>query len=114
MGEADTLHGNPRTGQRLADHGKFAAQERVAALYETHREAIYRFLLMRGLEPSTAQDVAQDTFIQLFLSLSNGTVIESERAWLFSVAARSAVNHWRREGRSSSVPLDAAPEIAGI
>lgn len=96
----------------MADAGILTAQDRVAALYEAHREAIYRFLLTRGLEPATAQELAQDAFVHLFVSLSNGAMIESERAWLYSVAAKRAVDHWRREGRRISAPLDDVPEIA--
>ena len=112
MSGTDTSHGNSRSDQRIADHGTLVIQERVSALYETHREAIYYFLLKRRLEPSAAQDLAQDVFVQLFIALSHGTKIESERAWLYGVAAKSAVNHWRRKVRERSIALDTVPEIA--
>src|ERR1022692_3420958 len=44
-------------------------QERVVALYEAHRDGIYRFLVGHGLNPATAQDVTQDVFVDLFVAL---------------------------------------------
>ncbi|MDE1162281.1 MAG: sigma-70 family RNA polymerase sigma factor [Acidobacteriaceae bacterium] len=85
--------------------------ERVSVLYEAHRLAIYRFLVGQGLDPRTAQDVTQDVFVKLFTAVDRGMMIQSEQAWLYSVASKSAVDYWRREGRSMWVELDAAPAI---
>ena len=86
-----------------------SVRERVTSLYESYREAIYRFLINHGLPPATAQDLAQDVFVRLFVALSEGGVIESEKAWLYGVAAKVAVNFWRREGRPMWVELDGSP-----
>lgn len=99
----------PRQGAQL---NSSAIKSRVAALYEEHRDEIYRFLVGQGLEPAKAQDLAQDVFVDLFVSLMKGSRITSERAWLFTVAARVAVDHWRREGRCIWIELDSSPAIA--
>jgi RNA polymerase sigma-70 factor (ECF subfamily) len=82
--------------------------ERVSALYETHRDGIYRFLVAHGLSPAVAQEVTQDVFLKLFVALRRGQEILAEQGWLYGVAARSAVDYWRREGRSAWVELDLA------
>lgn len=88
------------------------AGERAAALFETHREKIYGFLVGQGLDPAEAQELTQDAFFRLFVALRKGSEIESEQAWLFRVASKLAVDYWRREGRPMWVELDSMPAIA--
>jgi RNA polymerase sigma-70 factor, ECF subfamily len=72
-------------------------QARVSGLYEIYRDDIYRFLQGQGLNPSIAQEMTQDVFVDLFVAMRNGTLINSERAWLYTVASRAVADHWRRE-----------------
>jgi len=86
---------------------------RVTSLYEEHRDRIYRFLVSQSLPPSIAQEVAQDVFVKLFIALQRGSEIASERSWLYSVAAKSAVDYWRREGKPVWVEFDPGSPLAG-
>jgi RNA polymerase sigma-70 factor, ECF subfamily len=81
-------------------------QERVIAIYEAHRESIYRFLVGHGLERAVAQEVTQDVFVDLFVALEKGIQVNSEEAWLYTVAGRAAVDYWRRERRPIWVEID--------
>ena len=81
-------------------------QERVIAIYETHRENIYRFLVGHGLESAVAQEITQDVFVDLFIALEKGADVSSEEGWLYTVAGRAAVDYWRRERRPVWVDLD--------
>jgi RNA polymerase sigma-70 factor (ECF subfamily) len=85
------------------------AHTRVSALYAAHRDGIYRFLVAQALSPAAAQDVTQDVFLDLFVALQKGTQMNSERAWLYAVAARAAVDHWRRERPTMWAELDCNP-----
>jgi RNA polymerase sigma-70 factor (ECF subfamily) len=80
--------------------------ERVTALYEAHRDGIYRFLVAQGISPAVAQEVTQDVFVKLFIALRDGVEILSEQGWLYGVAAKSAVSHWRRERAPVWVEMD--------
>jgi RNA polymerase sigma-70 factor (ECF subfamily) len=80
--------------------------QRVAELYETHRNGIYRFLVGQGLNPAVAQEVTQDVFVDLFLALQKGTSLQSEQRWLYVVAGRAAVDYWRHERGAVWVELD--------
>lgn len=82
---------------------------RVSALYKTHRDGIYRFLVCQGLKQTVAQEVTQDIFVDLFVTLEKGTQIKSEQAWLYTVAGRAAVDYWRRERRQTRVDFDSEP-----
>ena len=81
-------------------------RERIVALYEAHRDGIYRFLVGHGLSPAEAQEVTQDIFVDLFVAMERGTAVNSERGWLYAVAGRAAVDHWRRKSRVTQVELD--------
>lgn len=85
---------------------------RVGALYETYRDGIYRFLVAHGLNQTVAQEVTQDIFVDLFVTLEKGTQIKSERAWLYTVAGRAVVDYWRRERRQMRVDFDSEPTAA--
>jgi RNA polymerase sigma-70 factor (ECF subfamily) len=94
--------------------GTAGFQERVATLYETHREGIYRFLVGHGLSPGEAQEVTQDVFVDLFVALEKGTTVKSEQGWLYAVAGRAAVDYWRRGHRPDRVELDLESPAANI
>jgi RNA polymerase sigma factor (sigma-70 family) len=112
MANIKTLDSRAQAGNESAMRESLSAAERVAALYQAHREEVYRFVVGQGLDPATAQDVAQEVFVRLFAALNKGTRLVSEQAWLYSVAAKLVVDYWRREGRSMWVELDslAAPD----
>jgi RNA polymerase sigma-70 factor (ECF subfamily) len=86
--------------------------ERVAQVYLTHREEIFRFLVAQGLSTANAQDVAQEIFLKLLVTLRDGGEVVSEQAWLYRVAANRAVDYWRRERRFVRVELDARSPLA--
>jgi RNA polymerase sigma-70 factor (ECF subfamily) len=81
--------------------------ERVGQLFVAYREEIYRFLTGQGLPTSVAQDVTQDVFLKLLLTLRDGHIVRSEQAWLYRVAANRAIDYWRGERRWLAVELDA-------
>ncbi len=112
MSDADTFEATIQPGRESAMTVNPTMDERVAALYETHREKIYGFLVGQGLGPAKAQELTQDAFVKLFVALTKGGEIESEQAWLYKVAAKLAVDYWRREGRPMWVELDSVPAMA--
>ena len=71
-------------------------EEFVCRAYEEHRASIYRHMIAIGLEPQSAQDLAQETFLSLFEALLKGQRIDKLRPWLFTVASRLAVRHLER------------------
>jgi RNA polymerase sigma-70 factor (ECF subfamily) len=68
-------------------------EEFVCRAYEEHRGAIYRHMIALGLDPCSAQDLTQETFLSLFESLSKAQRIQRLRPWLFAVASRLGVKH---------------------
>jgi RNA polymerase sigma-70 factor (ECF subfamily) len=74
-----------------------SVDERVEEIYVAERDNIYSYLLYRGVSPQRAQELAQDTFLKLYLKMSKGEVVENPRAWLYRVAHRFALRHHQRD-----------------
>ena len=89
--------------------------EVVCRTYETERLAIYRYLVSLRLPPSVAQEITQDVFLKLYVTLQDGTEIRAPRAWLFTVATRMFLN-WRRDEHVADAVSgdDAARALDGL
>ncbi|HXJ39610.1 MAG TPA: sigma-70 family RNA polymerase sigma factor [Bryobacteraceae bacterium] len=83
-------------------------QERVEQIYEAERENIYSYLLYFGLPAARAQELAQDSFLKLYLKMEKGDPIENPRAWLYRVAHNLALRSWRREPQFDEMEPDFA------
>lgn len=70
-------------------------QERAARAYESHRDDVYKFLLVAGLSPDLAQESVQEAFLKLFAAYTNGEQIENPRAWAYRVAYHFAIKSMR-------------------
>jgi RNA polymerase sigma-70 factor, ECF subfamily len=71
------------------------ARELVGRAYRENRQAIYCYLVALGTNPAEAQDLAQETFLKLYVAIRKGQRIENSRAWLFTVASNLALNQHR-------------------
>lgn len=69
-------------------------EQRVSLFYEQTRNDVYRYLVVRGVDPGPAQDFTQEAFLRLYQALIAGTAIRSPRAWVFAVAHNLAES-WR-------------------
>lgn len=79
-----------------------------------HGDAVYRLALCRLQNLDDAQDVFQDTFLQLFLE-EHALQWENERlkAWLLRVAINKCIDIGRRRKSHGCISLDEIPEYAG-
>jgi RNA polymerase sigma-70 factor, ECF subfamily len=83
--------------------------ERVEQIYEAEREHIYSYLLCFGVPAQRAQELAQDSFLKLYIKMSKGESIENPRAWLYRVAHNSALRFHRREPAFDALDSSAEP-----
>ena len=60
--------------------------DRVVAVYEDAREDVYRYALTLGLSTGQAQEVAQEVFLRLYVTMRDGEDIQNVRGWVFRVA----------------------------
>ncbi len=74
---------------------------------------VHRFIAVRVQHPQTAEDLTSDTFLkaQRGWPPRNAAQPEGVMAWLFKIAQRCIVDHYRAAGRRPVVSLD--DEFAG-
>jgi RNA polymerase sigma-70 factor (ECF subfamily) len=87
---------------REASKGDMVAFE---ALVRRRREGLVRFLASFSGNTSDAEDLAQETFLRAFRSLSRYDPRKPFLTWLFVIARRLAINFKRNRSRRGESPL---------
>lgn len=73
-----------------------AARE-TEELFAENRDSLVRYLRHHLGDASSAEDIAQESFIRYFQARSNGEDILQPRAWLYRVAHNLVVDHGRKK-----------------
>ena len=106
---------------RFGEREEVAAMEALAGgddsalngLMNAWSQRVTAMLYRMTGNPSVAADLAQETFVRLYLGRARFRPGNSARpfsTWLFGIAANLARNHFRWRGRHPESPLDAANE----
>lgn len=77
-------------------------------LVERYRRELLNFLVRFTGDPSLAEDVFQETFLQLHLAAATFDPGRRLKPWLFTIAANKARDAMRSRQRRQAAPLDAA------
>lgn len=78
-----------------------------AALMERYRKELYNFLVRFTGDQALAEDVFQETFLQLHISAAAFDPTRRLKPWLFTIAANKARDAMRSRWRRQAAPLDA-------
>jgi RNA polymerase sigma-70 factor, ECF subfamily len=84
--------------------------ERVDALFREAREDVYYYVLTLGLAPAQAQEVTQEVFLRLFVTMRGGEDVLNPRAWVFRVAHNLGLKVKAKERHSQEF----TPELESI
>lgn len=76
-----------------------------AALIERYGRELYPFLVRYVRDAALAEDVIQETFMQVHLSAASFDPQRRFRPWLFTIAVNKARDHLRSRSRKREVPL---------
>jgi RNA polymerase sigma factor (sigma-70 family) len=77
-------------------------------LLEEHRTDVYRFLVA-SVGRQAADDCFQETFLSALRAYPRLRDATNLRGWLFTIATRKALDHWRGE-RRRPLPVEHLPE----
>lgn len=72
--------------------GTVKLEQKVTKLFEALREPVYHYLMAVFGNPSDAEDITQEAFLQLYRTLYAGHSIDNVRFWIFRVAHNLAIN----------------------
>lgn len=90
--------------------GEPAAWNELIARFEGR---LLRYVSRRTPDRAAAEDVVQETFIGLLVSLPNFDRRQPLESYLFSIAAHKLVDRLRRDGRRPALPLAAGAGSQG-
>lgn len=76
-------------------------------LVRRHTRELYQFVLRFTGDSVAAEDVVQETFLQVYSSAQTFDPHRRFKPWLFTIAANKARDALRRRNRRHEVPLDA-------
>ena len=106
---------SPDQGQAAGDEADLirAAQAgdrpAFAVLIERYWDRLYRWLCRLTRDPTSAEDITQETFLKAYAAVNRFEAGSNFRAWLFRIAHNNFVNQ-RRAVRHNRHPL--VPEVA--
>ncbi len=101
------------TDEQLVEFYRAGHTDAFAVLVKRYRQELYHFLIRFTGNRASAEDVFQETFLQVHLSLDSFQVDRKFKPWLFTIGANKARDHLRRNKRRSAVPLSAPLQQAG-
>lgn len=80
-----------------------------AVLVERHQGPLFAYL-GRHLPQSDVSEAAQESFVQAYEKLSQLRSPEAFKSWLYAIASRWCIRHWRSSQTKRTISLDAAQE----
>lgn len=86
---------DPQRERELVERVLLGDEEAFAEIYETLFRRVYAFLLKRVGDRAEAEDLTQETFVQLFRSLSSFAGRSSLSTWTFGIASNVLSRHYR-------------------
>lgn len=99
--------GEPTDEQLVAEYAQ-GRTDRFELLVERYSRELYHFLVRFTGSPAAAEDVIQETFLQVHLSAGSFDPSRRFKPWLFTIAANKARDLLRGKSRRSEVSLDAS------
>jgi RNA polymerase sigma-70 factor (ECF subfamily) len=86
--------------------------EAFGVLLRRYERELYGYLRRYLGDGSLAEDVFQNTFVQLFLKSGQYEKGRPVRPWLYTIATHQAIDALRRNGRHQAVSLERTEEAA--
>ena len=94
-------------GARVLDEDRPLDRDGLAAVYDEHHPAIYRYVYRQVGEVETARDLTAEVFHRLLRAVQRGGAPDRHlKAWLYRTAHNIVIDHYRRQGHRQHLPLD--------
>jgi len=96
-----------RTDEQLFGDYRRGQADAFRTLIDRHHDDLLRFLMRLVGSRQAAEDVFQETFLQIHTSGDSFDVERRFRPWLFTIAANKGRDYLRRKGRRQVMELSA-------
>lgn len=93
--------------EHLVERYRDGHHEAFEELVQRYRQELFHFLMRFTGNRAAAEDVFQDTFLQVHVSIDTFRTEKRFKPWLFTIAANKARDHLRRSKRRAAARLSA-------
>src|SRR5437879_2698722 len=97
-----------RTDEQLLEAYRFGEKTSFSQLVERYQRELFHFLVRFLGDRAAAEDVFQETFLQVHQSAGQFDPQRRFRPWLFTIAANKARDLMRSQSRRPTNPLQAS------
>jgi len=94
------------TDEQLLEHFLRGRREAFESLVRRYERELFGYLRRYLGDASLAEDVFQNTFLQLYTRIGTYEAGRPVRPWLYTIATHQAIDALRRAGRHQAVSLD--------
>ena len=88
------------TERELIDACRRGERDAFRTLFESQKDKVYSIALRFSGDPALAVDIAQDTFLKLFSSMSDFRGDAAFSTWVYRLVVNSCLDHKRRSWRT--------------
>lgn len=96
----------PLSPEQLAERSKAGCRDSFESLVEHFEHRVFNFLLHMTRSRHDAEDLTQETFLKAYQNLHRFNPAYSFGTWLFTIAKRTAVSHFRAVRPTEAIPED--------
>lgn len=101
---------NAPSDERLLAEYLAGKTDRFEVLVRRHSEELFQFLARFIGNAASAEDIVQETFLQVHLSAAQFDRQRRFKPWLFTIAANKAKDALRKSQRSNAIPIGTLSE----
>lgn len=102
-----------RSDEQLLLHFRRGEKEAFGELLRRYERELYGYLRRYLADATLAEDVFQNTFLQLYLKIGQYEAGRPVRPWLYTIATHQAIDAMRRNGRHQHVSLEVSRDEQG-
>jgi RNA polymerase sigma-70 factor (ECF subfamily) len=95
--------------EQLVQQHRAGRTQAFAQLVQRYEGDLFRFLVRFVRKPAVADDLFQETFLQVHISIDQFETDRRFRPWLFTIAANKARDHLRRNKNAATTSLSSSP-----
>jgi RNA polymerase sigma-70 factor (ECF subfamily) len=99
--------------EELLQRFRRGQSEAFGLLVRRYERELYGYLRRYLQDGSLAEDVFQNTFLQVYIKSGQYEAGRPVRPWLYTIATHQAIDALRRNGRHQAVSLDEARDPSG-
>jgi RNA polymerase sigma-70 factor (ECF subfamily) len=92
--------------ERLVEECKAGSRQAFASLVEHYEKRVFNFLCQLAGNPHDAEDLTQETFLKVYQNIHRFNCAQAFSTWLFTIAKRTAFNHFRGARRFEELSGD--------